>query len=366
VIICGSRFDIKMDSLLIANINSLPCLEVGVTHSKGGSMEKLIKRVSKAEKDVSSEDKSGIICKHLKQEMVLLLKMNENFDRYADEITENGAAVEQIHLQNEATSDVVYVVTSIRWVGDPFLPKCHGIFTTCSKAQAAAKKVFEAVSVSYRDGKFLPNDERISKCDVTEYLIPGIEFSCRPLFERFEDHCAVVAINAVQIDTNVEDDLPFLSNWYYTYNEQSKKWANHRHRNEDSTIDVHLGGGAKVYAIFEFGPQMHYSYGDISLCGVYQKRKKALSRGKDFTDFHMIEEEDSEDEDDSNDWRKKEIDQQLARAEDVTNGLLFDGGEDIPWAVALETVLLDQLNLDAQQIDLDQMRFHDVEDVAFF
>ena len=310
----------------------------------------------KKDRDKLRRDK---IARNTELEMELHAKMKREFEQYADTITENGT--NSIEEEMSATSDLVYVVTSIHRDRDPFTPKCHGIFTTCSKAQAAAKKVFEAVSASYRGGFFLKNDERISKCDITEFLKPGVEFTGRLLFEKFEDNCAVVAINAIYIDMDVEEDLPFLYPSSQVDIGQGKK----------SESDVQAFVGDQVYAIFEFGPQTHVpgSYGNIRLCGVYQEKRKAITRGKDFTDFESLIEDCEEDEDHySLHERKKEIDCQLKGANSVTNGLLFDGGEDgeDPWAVAMETVVLDQLNVNVAQIDFGHMKFHDSEDVAFF
>lgn len=296
--------------------------------------------------------------KKLEEKQIREMELRCGKKREFEDLT-SGLRLITIEEMMTIPSHLVYVVSSIRWDGEPFLPKCHGIFTTCSKAQAGAQKAFEAVSDSYRGGKFLQNDERIAKCDLTEFLIPGVEFASLTLFEEFEDHCAAVAINAIRIDKSCTKDLPFLDIGF-----------------DSSPKQVHSGlsekylEGAQVYAIFEFGPQTHVpgSYGNIRLCGVYREKDRAITRGKYFTDFESLEEHYESDDDDN--WRYKErkeqIDGQLRGAQDVTNGLLFNGGEeDDPWAVALETVVLDQLTLNCAQLDFGHMEFHDNEDLAF-
>ena len=85
-------------------------------------------------------------------------------------------------------SNLLYVVTSISKRRDnnrgKFSPRLHGIYTTARKAQVCARHVFGNVSKSYRDGKFLNNEDRTAKSDISEFLIPA-EGNSRTIFELF-------------------------------------------------------------------------------------------------------------------------------------------------------------------------------------
>jgi len=247
-------------------------------------------------------------------------------DLYADHVKmlkKNGFDIEQ---EMATPSDLVYVVTSIHRYGDQFSPHLYGIYTTCRKAQEGARKSFERLSTSYRDGKFLPNVERIAKCDVTTFLIPGVEFTSRPMFEVFgeydEDEHIAVAINAVRIDSNVRKDLPFLQFWRHECTTDLKIEEGNNAKVASFDEDT------KVYAIFNYWPGnmgMNDSV-EVQLCGVFRNREDAIERAKFFTSFNDDEVE-------------KE---QLEDAQGKLNGKLFHDMDDDCWVVALETVTLDK------------------------
>ena len=128
---------------------------------------------------------------------------------YENYVTRLKASGSNIEKEMTKQSDLLYVVSSISRRGENFGPSLHGIYTTCQKSQEAARKTFEKLSESYRDGEFVSHETRVAKCDMTNFLIPGVEGAFRPLFEVFregedEEDCTAVAINVVRIGTDAE------------------------------------------------------------------------------------------------------------------------------------------------------------------
>jgi len=288
------------------------------------------------------ERKLQQLTRNARDENKLYKEKKDQHESYAKNSLENGSDIEK---EMTTPSDVVYVITSVYYGGEPYTPKVHGIYTTCRKAQEGARRAFERVSTTYRDGEFLPNDGRQSKCDITEFLIPGVSFISRPLFEEFDDgHCAAIAINAVRIDTPVESDLPFISLKHSLYVGQKM---------EGGTVS--MVEGTEVYAIFEFGPGHHMDYDEVNLCGVYRDREKAIERGKYFTNFSSLDDSDCSDYPYIKECQKSR-DEQLIKAQVTTNGLLFNDPHEGK-AVTLEKSTLDQDIKNASELDLAHMKF---------
>lgn len=173
-------------------------------------------------------------------------------------------------------------------------------------------------------GYFLPNDERIAKCDTTQYLVPGTEFTSRAIFELFgeerDSECIAVGITAVRIDDAVEIDLPFLKF-------DNSGCLRNSDAVEEDRVGPQIAHGTKVYAIFCYWPgSMGQTSVDVDLCGVYTKRDDAIQRGLELARF------------DDEDMKAG----QVGNAPNVTNGRLFFDSADTCFTVAIETVVLNE------------------------
>lgn len=249
-------------------------------------------------------------------------EMKEAYNSYARDLKESSGR--DIDMEMTTPSGLVYVVTSVKREGDQYSPHLHGIYTTCKKARESAKSVFHNVSDTYRDGNFIDSDERKARCDATEFLIPGVVSTSRVLFEVFFGHeddtdYTAVGITAIPIDVSpIEIDLPFV---------QFKKAKHHYNdvRGKDGDKTAVVTEGMKVYAIFSYAPCGWGEEGDVNLCGIFTNREKAITRGKECASF-----QDEEAERD-----------QIDNAVNVSNGKLFYDEDDYPFAIALETVTLD-------------------------
>ena len=175
-------------------------------------------------------------------------------------------------------TDYLYMVTSVSADGDPFSPVLHGIYTTCKKAQEAARRAFEKVSGgNYRNGAFVRNDDRLSKCDLSEFLVPArITTTSRLFYEAFtepEDDCCeytAVAVSSLQMvdgSTARGCGLPFLESdfssglfdpKYVKNSDEDRPEQNGESRKDRSEI-------TKVYAIFNQGRNMvrYCMYGQL-------------------------------------------------------------------------------------------------------
>jgi len=248
-----------------------------------------------------------------KVELMEYKQKKARYDEHAKKLEESGRSIEE---EMKSSTDLVYVVTSIQRGGDPFSPQLHGIYTTCKRAQESARKAFSKVSRSYRKGKFLPDEDRIAKCDTSEYLIPGIEYTSRIMLELFgdfeNDDYNAVAVTAIKIDVDVNVDLPFIDRRGMR---ECKSGVSERKDN--------FKPGTKVYAIFSHHSGSGWDF-DVNLAGVYTKREDAFERGLKVVSFDDEE-------------IKKE---QIGLASGVSNGRLFHDNEDGGWAVAMETVTL--------------------------
>ena len=248
-----------------------------------------------------------------KVEIMEYKQKKARYDEHAKKLEESGRSIDE---EMKSSTDLVYVVTSIQRGGDPFSPQLHGIYTTCKRAQDSARKAFSKVSRSYRKGKFLPDEDRIAKCDTSEYLIPGIEYTSRIMFELFgdfeNDDYNAVAVTAIKIDVDVNVDLPFIDRRGMR---ECKSGVSERKDN--------FKPGTKVYAIFSHHSGSGWDF-DVNLAGVYTKREDAFERGLKVVSFDDEE-------------IKKE---QIGLASGVSNGRLFHDNEDGGWAVAMETVTL--------------------------
>jgi len=112
--------------------------------------------------------------------------------------------------------------------------------------------------------KKIANETRVAKCDMTNFLIPGVEVAFRPLFEvlwRDEDDqdCTAIAINAARLGNDIEQSLDKSRN--NVLSEVSSAGST----NKDS----------KIHVIFSFSP-FDYEEEDVILLGIY-KDKTAMN-----------------------------------------------------------------------------------------
>ena len=246
-----------------------------------------------------------------KSERLLYNQKKERYEQYKKEMEENGRSIEKEMI---SSTDLVYVVTSVQRREHPFSLCLHGIYTTCKRAQESARRAFAKESLSYRDGNFLPNDERIAKCDTSEFLVPGIAFNSRVMFELFGEEDDVyytsVAVTAIKVDVEVNAKLPCLGPAYEDMLDVGER--------KDIKHPLKLG---KVYAIFI------HSDGDVKLSGVYTNRNDAIASGLRYANFD-----------------DKEVErEQIENALTVSNGRLFHDEEYYEsWQVAMETATLNE------------------------
>ena len=207
---------------------------------------------------------------------------------------------ENIDFEKEMNkrTDYLYMVTSVSAVGDPFSPVLHGIYTTCKKAQDAARRAFEKVSDTYRNGAFVPNGKRISKCDLSEFLVPARKTSTsRLLYEAFtepQDDCCqytAVAVSSTQMVDGTASgcDLPFMGSYflsdlfdpkYVKNSDEDRPEQNGESRKNRSEI-------TKVYAIFDhyFGNMVRYCMDNCN----HRNNIRDLSHVKGFSQHNLVQ-----------------------------------------------------------------------------
>ena len=155
--------------------------------------------------------------KFLKYEELLHNKTKKLHDEGIKELEEKHVVADFETEMMKKRTDVLYMVTSVSTSGgDPIVaPVLHGIYTTCHQAQTAARKAFEKISATYRDGQFVEQQTAagpISKCDLSEFLVPAaannkIPRSVRLMYEimtndgEYDDR-SVVHVSTVHVKTN--------------------------------------------------------------------------------------------------------------------------------------------------------------------
>mmetsp|Transcript_23932 Transcript_23932/g.35612 ORF Transcript_23932/g.35612 Transcript_23932/m.35612 type:complete len:503 (+) Transcript_23932:52-1560(+) len=244
---------------------------------------------------------------------------------------------ENIDFEEEMNkrTDYLYMVTSVSAGEDPFSPVLHGIYTTCKKAQDAARRAFEKVSGNYRNGAFVRNDYRLSKCDLSEFLVPARKMTTsRLLYEAFtepDDDCceytAVAVSSLLMVDGTASGcALPFLGSdfsfdlfnpQYVKNSDEDRPEQNGESRKDGSEI-------TKVYAIFDWDMDMSGDHG-INMRGVYSNKDDAFAAAQKLAVFGDEEE------------KKKQIDE----AKGKHRGMLYRDEEDNYWGVGMESVVLD-------------------------
>jgi hypothetical protein len=294
-----------------------------------------IEREEELKKDV--EAIKVAVKENAEKESSTIQKVKAAYEEYVTKLQGSGSSIEK---EMTKQSDLLYIVTSISRRGDQFGPCLHGIYTTCQGAQEAARKTFEKVSESYRDGEFVANDIRVAKCDVTNFVIPGIEGTSRPLFEVLgpdedDQDCTAIAINAVRIGSDVEQSLPYIQG-------SLPSWLKHKAEAGKVSGDSSAGNtnkkDSKVHAIFSYTPCGWGEDTDVDLIGIYEDREGAMNRAREYSkDF--IDEEQIND----------------SYTSDVTNGELFVDEE--KGSVSIETVLLDDEHggVDGKEIEFSVM-----------
>eukprot|EP00984_Skeletonema_dohrnii_P038244 scaffold41247_cov222-Skeletonema_dohrnii-CCMP3373.AAC.1 len=236
-------------------------------------------------------------------------KVKAAYEQYITKLKLSGSTIEK---EMTRQSDLLYIVTSISRRGDQFGPCLHGVYTTCQKAQEAAREIFEKLSESYRGGEFVSDETRVAKHEGTS----------RPLFEVLwqdedDQDCTAIAINAVRLGNDIEQSIPYIRGG-------SPFWLKHKPENEISSAGTTYNDSkVKVHLIFSYMPCNDWGEGtDVDLIGMYEDREGAMSRArayvKDFIDEEQIND---------------------SYNSGVTNGELFvdeDRG-----SVSIETVILD-------------------------
>eukprot|EP00985_Skeletonema_marinoi_P017443 scaffold9563_cov150-Skeletonema_marinoi.AAC.3 len=263
----------------------------------------------------------------VQEESSTIQMVKDAYDQYVIKLEASGGSIEK---EMTKQSDLLYVVSSIsRREGDPFGPCLHGIYTTCQKAQEAARKTFEKVSDSYRDGNFVSHEKRVAKCDMTNFLIPGVEGAFRTLFEVFRpdddcpEDCTSVAINTVHIESDVEQSFPYIQD---TSSAWIKSGLDSVTVNEKSSAGI-IEKNLKVHALFSYKACGSGDEMDAALIGIYKDREVAINRAreysKEFIDDDQIE---------------------VSYNFEVTNGEIIVADNTI--SVSIETVILDDEDSD--------------------
>lgn len=255
------------------------------------------------------------------EESSTLYNVKDAYDQYVKRLEAAGGSIEK---EMTKQTGLLYIVTSIsRRDMDPFGPCLHGIYTTCRKAQEAARKTFEKVSITYRDEVFVSHDKIVATGDMTSFLIPGIEGAFRPLFEVFRpdddypEDCTSVAINAVRIESDVEQSFPYIQ-------DSSSTWVK-------SVLDAVKGTdkcsagieekNLKVHALFSYKACGDGDEMDAAIVGIYKDKDDAIGRAQAFAQ-DLIDDD-------------KEIECNF----EITNGEMIVANKKI--SVSMETVILD-------------------------
>ena len=206
---------------------------------------------------------------------------------------------ENIDFEKEMNkrTDYLYMVTSVSAVGDPFSPVLHGIYTTCKKAQDAARRAFEKVSDTYRNGAFVPNGDRLSKCDLSEFLVPARKTSTsRLLYEAFtepHDDCCqyiAVAVSSMQMVDGTASgcDLPFMGSYFLSHLFDPKYVKNSDEDRQEQNGESRKNGSkiTKVYAIFDhyFGTMVRYYMDNCNRNNI-----RDLSNVKSFSQHNLVQ-----------------------------------------------------------------------------
>ncbi len=257
-------------------------------------------------------------------------KVKDAYNQYITKVEAAGGSIEK-EMTNQ--TGLLYVVTSIsRREGDPFGPCLHGIYTTCQKAKEAAQKTFEKVSESYRNGTFVPHEKRVATRDMTNYLIPGVVGSLRPLYEVFRpeddspEDCTGVAINAVYIEDDVEQSIPYIQDTSSDWIKSALEAVPGAENSKASPIEKNL----KVQALFSYKACGDGDEKDAALVGIYKDKEDTMERGRVCVQDYITDEV---------------IDNYLLQENlDITNGEMVVVHDAI--SVSVETVLLDDEDSD--------------------
>ncbi len=278
------------------------------------------------------EEKTTVAAQEIDQEeSSTIQKVKEAYDQYITKLEAAGGSIEK---EMTKQTDLMYVVTSIsRREGDPFGPCLHGIYTTCQQAQEAARKTFEKVSESYRNGNFVPHEKRVATCDMTNFLIPGVEGALRPLFEVFRpeddspEDCTGVAINAVYIERDdIEQSLPYIQDSSSDWIKSALEAVPATENSSAGTIENNL----KVHALFNYKACGSGDEKDAALVGIYKVKDDAIERARECVQDYISDDI---------------VDNDLVRSNlDVTNGEMFVVDDAI--SVSIETVILDNEDSD--------------------
>jgi len=214
------------------------------------------------------------------------------YEHYVTRLKASGSTIEK---EMTKQSDLLDVVTSISRRGENFGPSLHGIYTTCQKAQEAARKTFEKLSESYRDGEFVSHETRVAKCDMTNFIIPGVEGGFRLLFEVLgldegDQNCTAIAINVVRIGIDVQDRLPYIQCGPYSLGKHFPETDN---LGEDSSASANTttNKDSKVHVLFSSTLGEFTDFEDVDLIGIYKHKEVAMNRAREYPKAFTNEEQ---------------------------------------------------------------------------
>ena len=289
-----SAEDEKMCSVCKVTKNRLDCFSKKERKNKRGNakckdcnikanskMTPAEKVVAAASRKLKEEAKRNLEAQKHMQKVKKYAEMDEQKYNKTKKVYEDGLKElkeNNIDFEKEMKrrTEYLFVVTSVSADGDPFSPVLHGIYTTCKKAQDAARRAFEKVSRTYRNGAFVPSHDRLSKCDLSEFLVPAKRTeTCRPLYEAFTEeddhycHYTAVAISTIRmVDGKASGfSLPLISGYFQDqlFNpkhvkniEEARPKQNEEPRKSESEI-------TEVYAIFDQYPGNMVSYSKLQL-----------------------------------------------------------------------------------------------------
>mmetsp|Transcript_30881 Transcript_30881/g.34578 ORF Transcript_30881/g.34578 Transcript_30881/m.34578 type:complete len:306 (-) Transcript_30881:138-1055(-) len=279
-------------------------------------------------------------------------KKNKSTIRQRNKVYNDG--LKQLEITNidfekemNRRTDYLYVVTSVCANGNPCSPVLHGIYTTCQKAQNAARRSFEKVSDTYRNGVFtVPhNNDLFSKCDLSEFLVPAkLTTTCRTFYEVFpedtNDMCpyyTAVAVSTIQMvdgkASGWDCSLPFLSGRFSSqlFDPKHVQNSGDKARSSEQNIKSKKKESeiTKVYAIFDYFPGNMGDEGAVDMRGVYSNQDDAYTTALRVADLRNVNEAEKQ--------------KQIEAAKGKRRGMLYnDPEDDTYWAVGMESVVLDE------------------------
>lgn len=239
-------------------------------------------------------------------------QMKEAYDHYFKRLK----SVDRDTVKGNHMSDLAYVITSVvvrgvtpksapaygiirPWLRDnqditkqknEIISHLNGIFTSCKSAQECARKVFERISKSYRNGSFIPIENRIAKSDITEFIVDNVRFNGHVMFEAFKSPTAknmsweypdyayditMVSLNVIQINTECKHLLQFTP---AQHDDDEKFHPYEEFAIRKNTNQSEFNSAAEVYVVFAQKPREGRSP-EVNLHGVFTYHDDAVKCG---------------------------------------------------------------------------------------